>query len=177
MARASYDLGTALVQAGNQDRRRLEQAIAALRRCLESNLAPDLHKNALHNLELAKWFWIQAKPSPNAEAPDAAAQPQDAAVPPDRRGNGQAQANAKSGQGLTEDGGPDKGDLDQTGVDNKQKKLAHGPLQVLPDTDKLQPLSPVQTTAHLEQLIARIQRERHSYWQLVPPAPATVKDW
>jgi len=177
LARASYDLGTALVQAGSQDRRRLEQAIAAFRRCLESRPAADLQKDALYNLELAKWLWIQAKPSPNTEPPNTPDQGQDPSTPPDRRGNGQTQVNAKSGPDGTDDGGSDQGGVERPGMNANQKKLAHGPLQVLPDTDKLQPLTPEDTAAHLDQLITRIQRERRSYWQQAPPASANVKDW
>ena len=177
LARANYDLGTALLQAGNQDRRRLEQAIAAFRRCLGAEPSSDLKSDTLHNLELAKWLWIQAKPPQHAESPNTPNQAQDASSSPDRRDNGQSLTNAKSGVGLTDEGGLDRNGVAQPGLDAKQKKLAHGPLQVLPDTDKLEPLTPEDTAAHLDQLMERIQRERRSAWRQTVLAPAPVKDW
>ena len=44
-------------------------------------------------------------------------------------------------------------------------------------SDKLTPLTPDETTAHLEQIVDRLRRERRSYWQQVAPTPAQVKDW
>lgn len=177
LARANYDLGAALIQAGNQDRWKLERAIAALRRCLESKPGPDLQNDALYNLELAKWLWIQAKPGPASEPPNTPDAAQDPTLPPERSGDGQPQTGAKLGPGGAEDGGLETGGVDQAAMNGQKKKPAHGPLTVLPDTDKLEPLSPEETSAHLEQLIARIQRERRQYWQQVIPAPANVKDW
>ena len=90
LARAHYDFGTALVQADTRDPRRLEQAIAAFRRCLESQPAADLRTDALANLELAKWLWLQAKPSRNAEPPDGADESPERPVHADPRGGNDA---------------------------------------------------------------------------------------
>ena len=176
-ARASYDLGAALMQGGHHDRSKLERAIAALRRCLELKPGDDLQTDALHNLELAKWLWIQAKPAPASEPPNAHDSSQDPTLPPDRGGDSQSQTGAKLGPGGVNEGGLEKGGGDQVGMNAQKKKLSHGPLHVLPDTDRLEPLTPEETSAHLEQLIARIQRERRQYWRQATPAPANVKDW
>jgi tetratricopeptide (TPR) repeat protein len=175
LTRASYDLGTALLQAGSDDRVRLEQAMAALRRCLQSGPPADLQADAQYNLELAKWLWLKAKPTP----PTASPQPPD---PPEKSShsdpgsNGEAKKKAAANSGAV-DGGPEKNGIDQPGLQSTKKKLAHGPLQVLPDNDKLTPLTADETEAHLEQFLERMRRERRSYWQQLGPAPADVKDW
>jgi Ca-activated chloride channel family protein len=172
-ARANYDLGNALLQAGVQDRRRLEHAIDAYRRSLNAELPDDLRADALHNLELAKWLWLKAKP-PSDAAPSTMAEPEKNRLK-EPRGNGAALTGAKNGN-LTDDGNRNKAGVEQSGL-GTQKKLAHGPLQVLPDHDQLTPLTPEETAAHLEQFIERMRRERRSYWQQAGPAPSHVKDW
>lgn len=174
--RASYDLGTALIQAGSDDRGRLEQAIAALRRCLDSGPPTDLQADARYNLELAKWLWLRAKPAPTTEPPNSPEQTPDKPPLGDPGGDADAKKNAAAHAGIA-DVGPDKNGLEQPGLNAQKKKLAHGPLQVLPDNDKLTPLSSDETDAHLEQFLERMRRERRSYWQLLAPAPPDLKDW
>jgi Ca-activated chloride channel homolog len=177
LARANYDFGTALVQADAKDRRRLEQAIAAFRRCLDSEPDADLRADAIANLELAKLLWLQAKPSSNSEPPDGADESPNRPSSIDPRGGNDPTKALGNAPGMADDGGPDKTGMDQPGLNNSRKKLAHGPLQVLPDSDKLTPLTPEETTAHLEQIVDRLRRERRNYWQQAAPAPAQVKDW
>jgi hypothetical protein len=149
--------------------------MAALRRCLQSGPPADLQADAQYNLELAKWLWLKAKPTP----PTASPQPPD---PPEKSShsdpgsNGEAKKKAAANSGAV-DGGPEKNGIDQPGLQSTKKKLAHGPLQVLPDNDKLTPLTADETEAHLEQFLERMRRERRSYWQQLGPAPADVKDW
>ncbi|MCI0681261.1 MAG: VWA domain-containing protein [Gemmataceae bacterium] len=179
-ARANYDLGAALIRAGSDDRGRLEHAIAALRRCLDSGAATDLRADARHNLELAKWLWLKAKPAQTSQSADANQDPSNQG--PEKqphsqpRGNGEPKRNGVQNAGLVE-GGPDRNGIDQIGLEAKQKKLAHGPLQVLPDNSKLTPLSSDETEAHLEQFLERMRRERRAYWRQFAAAPPDVKDW
>ena len=177
LARTSYDFGTALVRADTKDRRRLEQAIAAFRQCLAAQPAADLRTDALANLELAKWLWLQAKPSANREPPDGADDSHERPPNADPRGGNDPARTLGNAPGMADEGGPDKNGVDPPGLHGSRKKLAHGPLQMLPDSDKLTPLTPDETTAHLEQIVDRVRRERRSYWQQAAPTPAQVKDW
>jgi Ca-activated chloride channel homolog len=177
LARANYDYGTALLQADAKDRRRLEQAIAAFRRCLDSQPEADLRTDAIANLELAKLLWLQAKPYPNVEPPNGADEFPERPSSIDPRGGNDPTKALGNTPGMADEGGPDKNGVDHPGLSNSKKKLAHGPLQVLPDSDKLTPLTPDETTAHLEQIVDRLRRERRSYWQQAAPTPAQVKDW
>lgn len=175
-ARANYDLGTALVRSADQDRRTLEESVAALRRCLEADIGEDLRHDATNNLEVAKWLWLKAKP------PEAAVQPNTPDEPPEKpaldpKGKNNQAKNAVKHPGQPGQGDPSKNDVQQPGFEGKDKKLAHGPLQVLPDDNKLTPLSPEETAAHLDAILDRIERERRSFRQQAAPAPGQMKDW
>lgn len=176
LARANFDLGTALLRADNQNRRQLEQSIAAYRRCLDAGPPPDLQSDAIHNLELAKWLWSRAKPTQDTAPPNA---PDGQAEPPTTPDQGREPSSQQAdGQGQeTEQGMPGKKGIETPGLDAKQKKLAHGPLQVLPDADTLTPLTPEEAMAHLERLAQRIQRDRRSAWRISATPPPHVKDW
>jgi hypothetical protein len=52
-----------------------------------------------------------------------------------------------------------------------------GNLPVIPDQEQLQPLSPEDTAAYLDQLAERILRERREYRRQAGMAPPNVKDW
>ncbi|MCS7045753.1 MAG: hypothetical protein NZO58_05310, partial [Gemmataceae bacterium] len=175
-ARANYDLGTALLRAYVQDRRRLEQAIAALRRALELTDDADLRADARHNLELAKWLWLQAKPAAssqtNGDAPPSATGNQPERQPTDR-GDPRREPGTEE-QAHSE--GEKVGTVDNPDASAQRKALAHGPLQVLDDSEEPRSLTPEETAAHLERVVARIRSTRREAWQATPPLPH-VRDW
>jgi Ca-activated chloride channel homolog len=176
LARASYDLGTAILHARPEQRQRLEQAIEALRHCLDSSPPKELRDDALHNLELARWLWLRAKAASSSENANTSENGSDR--PPTQNAASQEQPGqiAKNGTNATNDGGAEEKATLEPGMQAKQKKLGHGALEVLPDDGKLAPLSPEETAAHLDETVARLRRDRRSAWELVP-SPPNVKDW
>jgi tetratricopeptide (TPR) repeat protein len=171
-ARAAYDLGTALLQKGGESRRLLERAVTAFRQCLDANPDGELRADALHNLELARWLWLKAKASGADEPPDTP-------EPPDHRAQNRFSGEEPQGRnGLApgHDNGGDKMGGDD-GPFGDQKKLAQGPLLVLPDQEELVPLPPDETRAALDRLAARIAAEARAYRRQATPARPDVKDW
>jgi tetratricopeptide (TPR) repeat protein len=172
-ARAAYDLGTTLLhQGGDKSRRLLERAVTAFRQCLDANPDGELRADALHNLELARWLWLKAKANGADEPPDT---PDSNDHRPQSRFNGE-EPQGRNGLAPGHDNGGDKMGGDD-GPFGEQKKLAQGPLLVLPDQEELVPLPPDETRAALDRLAARIAAEARAYRQQAPPARPEVKDW
>jgi tetratricopeptide (TPR) repeat protein len=180
-ARAQYDLGTALVkQSGATSAPILQQAVSAFRTCLaQPGLDADLQADARHNLELAQMLWLKAR----------AANPND---PPDDGGedpppNKQAKKNSGPDKDKGQDPGGGKDDPDKTGQpgnegsgavgEGNKQKIKPGDIQFLPDVDKVVPLPPEETDAHLDGIIDRIVQERRAHWQKSAQAPKDAKNW
>jgi tetratricopeptide (TPR) repeat protein len=182
-ARALYDLGNCLLQqAANRDVKGLEAAITSFGACARD---PDadvpLRENAVHNLELARLLWLEARkaakdaPSPKDDDGGEGASPGDKN---DQRGRGgdpgaqEARPDARGQAGVQPqpDGGPKP-------IETTQQTPGKGNLPTLPDRDELVPLAPEDVAAHLQQAAARILRERREYRQSAAPAVRGVKDW
>jgi Ca-activated chloride channel homolog len=180
-ARAHYDLGTALVkQSGATSAPLLRQAVSAFRACLaQPDLEADLRADARHNLELAQMLWLKAR----------AAHPDD---PQENGGDDPPAKQSKPPSGLDKnkkgnekggtDGDPDKGKQPgdeghgAAGKGNKDR-VKPGDIQFLPDADKVVPLPPEETDAHLHGIIERILQERRAYWQKSAQAPKDARNW
>jgi Ca-activated chloride channel family protein len=180
--RALYDLGTCLLrQSLGQDRKLLDAAIEAFRRCLNESHDASLKADAQHNLELAKLLRLKAAPVPAKDEPK----------PPERNGSSSTGndpgTEPKNGHNTTQPTvglngqdvkpvKPPKGGLAPIQVDQTQP--GQGDLPPIPDTAELVPMPPQDAAAHLQQAAQRILRERraHLKQQTPPPGPG-VKDW
>jgi hypothetical protein len=71
------------------------------------------------------------------------------------------------------------GDPSLTGIPTEHERPpGKGNLPTIPDDDELKPMSPEDTTAHLEQATARINQERRAQQQRSPAKPsANILDW
>jgi Ca-activated chloride channel homolog len=173
-ALALFGRGNALVrQAGEQDAAPLAQAVAAYRACLAERAAPpDLRADARFNLEWAQLLWLKAR----ARTPDrpGGAEPQPR---PDKKQSNSGDEEP-SDSALGEEGrGQSKSEHKELGTRAQgSRKSAAGPLQALPDNDRLVPLAADEVEAHLRRLAERIAGERRHYYQSRPHADST-KDW
>jgi Ca-activated chloride channel family protein len=182
-ARALYDLGNCLLQqAANRDVKGLEAAIDSFGACAgDPEADAPLRANAVHNLELARLLWLEARKAAK-----------DAPSPKDEDGGEGASAGDKNDQRLrggdpgTQEARPDargqagmqpQPDGGQKPIETTQQTPGKGNLPTLPDRDELVPLAPEDVTAYLQQAAARILRERRDYRQGAAPAVPGVKDW
>lgn len=184
-ARVLFDLANAIVQrAETRDVSLLEQAIGFYEECLRNDEAgEELKENARDNLELARVLLIrakQAKKERNSDNSDS-----DNPQPPKPMDTGPAPrhtADARLGSPDARDARQfqldKKGGLAQGATSTQQPRPGMGNLPPIPDQDELAPLSPEDTTAYLEQLTARIVRERKAGKQRsLSGPPRGVKDW
>lgn len=179
-ARACYDLGNCLLQQGPLDNASLlEEAIASYRITIDLEEQPSpLRADAEYNLELARLLWLKARPE-TKQTPDKepSLHPQ-----PEEKKNGKTpgKGSANTGQpGQKEDPNPNtasNGQAQQPGV-NQKKKVTPGPLQVLPDADRLVPLSPEDTSDLLKQAAERILAERRQFRRQAGEVSPMTKDW
>ena len=184
-ARVEYDLANAIVQqAQDRDAKRLEEAIASYEDCLRRAPAgSELAEAAGFNLRLARALLVQAKAAkdrPKSDNPDnteANPPPQDQAE--DRRPGGDFRPGSAdrrgTARGMAQRIGNGSGEPAST---SQPPAPGIGNLPVLPDTDQLVPLSAEDTVAYLDQVAARVLRERREHRQrsAAPPSPL-VKDW
>jgi tetratricopeptide (TPR) repeat protein len=179
-----YNLANSIVQqAQDRDARRLEEAIGDYEECLRGvDKASELAENAQFNLRLARALLVTAKTA--KDRPDTEnASPDETDTTPRDRSEDRRGANARHGSaeergklhGSAERAGDAKGDPHATA---QTPPAGVGNLPVLPDTDDLVPLTAEDTMAYLEQVAARVLRERaeHQRRARVPPA-TSVKDW
>jgi Ca-activated chloride channel family protein len=181
-ARAQYDLGTALFkQSGATSAPLLRQAVSAFRACLaQPELDADLQADARHNLELAQMLWLKARAANPNDPPENGGDEH----PPDKQPK---KPNGPDKDKKGNDPGGAKGDPDKAkqpgnegpgaaGKGNKDK-IKPGDIQFLPDADKVVPLPPEETDAHLDGIIERIMQERRAYWQKSAQAPKDARNW
>jgi Ca-activated chloride channel family protein len=181
-AAACFDLGNSLLrQGGDEGAAKLRLAVEAYRACLlQPELDADLRKDARHNLELAQLLWLQAK----AKRPD---DPEGTEPNPNPSRKDPAKSETKSGgddpANPSKEPGDPKGDpngvgpKDQGNLPQASKNVAQGPLQVLPDDDKVLPLSPQELHLRLRREADRIAAARRA-WRVQQSTPHPVgKDW
>jgi tetratricopeptide (TPR) repeat protein len=186
LARLFYDLANAVTQqASDHDAKRLQEAIGYYEECLHQDAASaELKEDARFNLELAKALLVRAKTSrdqPSSEDNDGG------------EGNPNLKDQAKErnrGRGNVQRGTPDprsdvRGARDRSnrGAENHQTTSEPplpgvGNLPVLPDQDELAPLTPEDRSAYLEEVAAKILRERREHKQRsTGSASRALMDW
>jgi hypothetical protein len=184
LVRVLYDLGNAIVQqAQDRDAKRLAEAIGYYEACLNAGgVDAEFAEDLRFNLQLARALLAKAKTAreqlnsddPNSNAPS----------------NPRDQNNDRRPGGDLLPGSPDSRGMDRAVADRSGDPLRDptsssqppppgvGNLPVLPDQDDLAPLSSQDTVAYLDQVVARVQRERKEHRA---HSPATVsraeKDW
>ena len=174
--KALYNLGNCLIrEASEHDIRTLRDAIRCYELCLDMEPAPDLSKDAAHNLELAKLLWNKARAaSPNPPGPNTD-DPPDRPKPPEPKENDKTGGNndsfdeSKDHQSKKLDFDP-KAKLDPNGKKGEMKEEpkkadalpANVPnrLPVIPDTDQLERQSPEDTRRYLHEAEIRLQKQR-----------------
>ena len=176
IARASFNLGNSLVQQGSDSPQQLAEAVAAYRGCLhQPDLPAKLRSDARHNLELAQLLWLQAKAKqsrdtvPPKDKPEKPIYPKGAGKDPKKEGTQYVRVDPTVGAK------PQQADDAPIRKDGKSAKA--GVIVVLPDVEKLTPITPENTLATLEEHARRIAEARRR--QRNPDAPATLssKDW
>jgi Ca-activated chloride channel family protein len=174
--RAWFDLGNALLmQAGDKDRRLVEQAMDAYRRALAAAPTEELRRDATYNLELAGRRWLKTQP------PAASERGNDPSRDPSRSGKEQTASNSgEPKENGTSNVPSSKSDPGRGGPEAKtgasaSNKAARGKLTVLPDSAERGSLSAADAAAHLEQAIERIGQERRAHRN--DTGPLRGKDW
>jgi Ca-activated chloride channel family protein len=182
LVRVLYDLGNAIVQqAQDRDAKRLEQAIGSYEECLRRGGADsDLADDIKFNLQLARALRAKArnaKDQPNSDNPN----PNDPSYPRDHPND--SRPGGELSPGSADPQGKDRAVADRSGDPFRDPASMNQPpgvgnLPLIPDQDKLAPLSSQDTVAYLEQVAARVQRERKAHKQRsVPLGARTEKDW
>jgi Ca-activated chloride channel family protein len=173
-ARAHFDLGNALVQYAPDNPLTLAEAVAAYRACLyQPNLQVKLRDDARHNLELAQLLWLKVR----EKLPPDTKNPDDPKYPPQPD-------DKKDGQESYVEHKPTKKEkrIESDDLPNPSSKPKHtrsdGMSKLLPDDEKVNPLSPEDTLATLAAHARRISQARRL--QQNPGRNATTlstKDW
>ena len=176
IARASFNLGNALVQQAGDSPQQLAEAVAAYRGCLhQPDLPVKLRSDARHNLELAQLLWLNAKakqskdiepPKSNLDKPD---------YPKDDGKDAKKESSQYVRVEPTAGARPQQADGAPTGKDGKSVKA--GALVVLPDEDKIISITPANTLATLEDHARRIAEERRRQRNSDGSANLSTKDW
>ncbi|HEY1187090.1 MAG TPA: hypothetical protein VGE74_05500 [Gemmata sp.] len=185
-AKAWYNRGTCLLRLGGSwDTYR--RAVACFEHTLDSPATDErLRADARHNIELAKLLCAKErekdenkKKSPNADVP-----PEENNQPrqqPDQQPGGEQNSGeqTESGSATKSAGGQAQqpGATKPTGTDQTAPGN-NAALEVLKDTDQVQPLSEKDARAHLAETAKRIKREQQALLRtLYGPERAAVKDW
>jgi tetratricopeptide (TPR) repeat protein len=176
-ARALLGLGNAMFkQAGDGNVTLLARAMAAYRACLEeAPTEPGLAQDARYNLELARMLWAKAHakapPTPGSkETPPPSTSPKGSDENPLNLANGEGDGPGV-GKGESKDGakGGAQRILDQ--IYNAKN------LTTLPDDAVVNPMSPHDTAALLDQLRAKLARDRRASRAAGPQLPPEIKNW
>jgi tetratricopeptide (TPR) repeat protein len=178
--RALYDLGTTLLQRGaeGKDAGALGRAVQCFELAIkEGGGNRALREDAEHNLDLARIFWLEARALAKAmdqphRPPPEIHDPRDNLFNKRRFGDGGSlmkdgtAGEAERGQANDKDGSTTEKDIPGTGT-----------VDVLADTDELQPLDARDARELLARELQRIQREQAQGPVLVPREDRNVKDW
>lgn len=184
--RALYNLGNSLVrQAGETDVKLLQSAIDCYEMALRESADEGVRSDAGHNLEVAKLLWAKARArrpagerddwdeprSPKNPPPDPFKQPEN----PGNDGSGEGPKKADPSTRLDVGKGPDMGPAPK---ETEKPTPGQGSLPVLPDTDKVESLSPEDARAVLNKAGVRIQRERQKLREEAAQGERpSAKDW
>jgi tetratricopeptide (TPR) repeat protein len=176
-AQASFALGNALVhQAGTENATLLTQALAAYRDCLAAaDKHSDVAADARHNLEMTQLLWLKSK----ARTPDrtGAQNPEERVAKTEPRPGNERKQPEPGADEAKDTPTNDKGAHASGKKQNGAKKTGAGPLQTLPDEDRLLALSRTETEAHLRHLADQIGAERRQYHHHAHTVAGSGKDW
>jgi hypothetical protein len=169
----SVVLGLGMIQHAGDDPYTLGEAIAEYRACLlQPRLSAELRADARHNLELAQLRWLKVRA--NMATDKSAGDPNDATYPKKKE---------DSDNLVYKEVNPSKDAQREEASDvptpkEKPKRVAsQGAPVVLPDEQRLQPLSQEQTLATLAREARRIAEARRQQYHPSRPALLTTKDW
>ena len=181
-ARTLYNLGNSLVQeARDQDAALLERAVKTYERCLrEPALDASLGQDARANLKLAKALLVRAKAARGSSQDQSSDSRQQNPDPRSRSAHGVTQDSGSddSSPGAPRDKRPGTPGIDaQPRASSETPPPGAGNLPSIPDRDDLTPLSPEATAAYLEQVAARVLRERRGSRRPAPAHSANILDW
>jgi tetratricopeptide (TPR) repeat protein len=169
-ARALFNRGNALVQdAREAELGELEEAIQAYEECLrQPAVEPGLHEDARYNLELARVLLANARSQDRAHGASGGDVPNHRA-----RGNG-PQPEEMEGHSAVDGQDPDQGPnlrdnvVKQPGqAPGASRKLfpGIGNLPPIPDQEGLVPMTREDACSYLEDVVARVARERRGFRQ------------
>jgi Ca-activated chloride channel family protein len=183
LVRVLYDLANAVVQqAQDRDARRLAEAIRYYEDCLHAG-GPDfeLADNVRFNLQLARALMARAKAAREQSGSDNP-NTSDPFNPRDQQNDGRPGADVLPGsldsRGMERAVAGRSGDPLRDPTSSGQPPPGVGNLPVLPDQDDLAPLSSQDTLAYLDQVMARVNRERKEHKRhSASPVPHAEKDW
>jgi tetratricopeptide (TPR) repeat protein len=186
LARLLYDLANSIIQQA-QDREvpRLEQAIGLYEECLYLESAPaDLLENARFNLQLARMLLVRAKAAKDQSPSDRSGS---------MRSNHSTKEKSHANRRMAADGQPGSPDsrgqikapADSSGDPARSPQETSqspppgvGNLPVLPDQDDLVSLSPEDTAAYLDEVAARVLRQKQEHKRrATDTAPRAELDW
>ena len=183
-ARVLFDLGNAVLQvARDQDVKGIQRAIGYYEECLRQEAAgPELIEDVKFNLQLAKELLTRAQAAKGSRDPDEANDGSDRSR--------DEQANQGAGGMDFQPGVPDRrgraravnrrpGDTQRLpGSSSQEPPPGQGDLPPIQDQDELVKMSPEETARYLEQVAARVLRERREHRQQSrPPWARNVMDW
>jgi Ca-activated chloride channel family protein len=184
LVRVLYDLGNAIVQqAQDRDAKRLAEAIGYYEECLRrGGAASDLAEDMRFNLKLAQALLARArmaKDQPTSDNPNSSESSNARDRTNDSRQGGNVSPGAPDSRGRERAVADRSGDpLRDPASSNQPPPPGVGNLPAIPDQDDLAPLSSQDTTAYLDQVAARVMRERKEHRQRLPSTGArTEKDW
>ncbi len=184
LARVLFDLGNTVLQlARDQDIKGIKRAIGYYEECLRQEVAgPELREDATFNLQLAKELLARARAAKGSQDPD------ESPDGSDRSRDDQANQGAggmdlqpgvpnRRGQARAVDRRP--GDPQRLpGSSSQEPPPGQGDLPPIQDQDELVKMSPEETARYLEQVAARVLRERREHRrQSRQPTARNVMDW
>lgn len=196
-ARAHFDLGNALVEyaciepyqlteaiagfpisislnrsAHGNNPTLLAEAVAEYRACLhQPNLPAELRADARFNLELAQLLWLKARERLTAEQKNPGSQDKPTYPDKDKPGSESYVAVDPAKEAKMQQ-------VDDAPTPSKSKKFrSQGDVVVLPDDERVQPITPENTLATLAHHVRRIAADRRGYNNPKGPAMLTTKDW
>jgi tetratricopeptide (TPR) repeat protein len=180
LARTLYDLGNAVVQqARDRSAARLEEAIGCYEECLRQEPDDALAANARSNLGLARALLVRAKANPDRPPGDRAADPNRPEPDDERAPYAEAQPGADRADAASPGAKRQRTDrADDATASDQVPPPGKGNVRVLTDPDGWAALSAEETAAVLEQVAARVRRERVEHRRGLAPRPAPgFPDW
>ena len=169
-AACHYNLGLCLLLRANFEGGSFNlttEAIREFERTLSLlNDKEPLRKDALHNLEVAKLLWIEARNQALQQPPQ-----QEQAAIPERNNDFQPptfeelEPTPQPGNGSprsAQPGGDVAGQQRMDPIETDQQSPGAGTLPVLADSDEPQPLNPADARLHLQRVAQRLRAERQA---------------